>query len=150
MRGFEFRETMAGSFHLDPPHGDGRARPFSFTVRARSRGLVSFLRNREVTLEGAVEAEGLADHRPIRGTLGLDPLRTGTLPYALEFTDNDGRPYRFVGKKTLTPGDPVQSMTVLPGVLVGPDGVEVGKALLRFDLRSDLGRFLASFRLQPV
>jgi hypothetical protein len=144
MGGFEFRETMAGTFHLaSQPE---RERPMSFTVRARARSILSFLRRREVEIEGEVDAEGFADHRHLRGTLGLDIVRTGTMPYAFQFTANDGKPYSFIGKKTLTVRDLAQSMTVLPGSIVGEDGAEIGSALLRFDLRSDLVKFLSSFR----
>jgi hypothetical protein len=41
----------------------------------------------------------------------------------------------------------VESMTVLPGAILDASGKAAGEALLRFDLRSDLGRFLRSFRL---
>lgn len=144
LRGFEFCETMAGSFHL--VSAPSEERPMSFTVRARSRGLLDFLRRPEVDIEGEIDAEGFADHRYLSGRLGLDIARTGTLPYAFEFTANDGRRYAFAGRKTLRAGDLVQSMTVLPGILVGDGGAVIGEALLRFDLRSDLLRFLRSFR----
>jgi hypothetical protein len=141
---FEFRETMAGSFHL-LSHPDDE-RPMSFTIRARSRPLLSFLRRPVVEIEGEVDAEGFADHRHLRGSLGLDVLRTKTMPYAFRFTANDGAIYSFIGKKTITPRELALSMTVLPGSIVDEEGREVGRALLRFDLRSDLGRFLKSFR----
>ncbi|MGK4009266.1 hypothetical protein WMF31_42090 [Sorangium sp. So ce1036] len=144
MPGFEFCETMAGSFHLVESPADER--PMSFTIRARSRGLRKFLRRPEVEIEGEIDAEGFADHRYLSGRLGLDVARTGTLPYAFEFTANDGRRCAFAGRKTLRAGDLLSSMTVLPGVLVTDGGAVIGEALLRFDLRSDLLRFLRSFR----
>lgn len=144
MRGFEFCETMAGSFHLVESPADER--PMSFTIRARSRGLLDFLRRPEVEIEGEIDAEGFADHRYLSGRLGLDLARTGTLPYSFEFTANDGRRCAFAGRKTVRPRDLLASMTVLPGVLVGDGGAVLGEALLRFDLRSDLLRFLRSFR----
>jgi hypothetical protein len=144
MSGFEFRETMAGTFHL--ASRPSVERPMSFTVRARARSLLSFLRRPEVEIEGEVDAEGFADHRHLRGTLGLDVVRTGTLPYDFQFTANDGKPYKFIGKKTVTVRDLAQSMTVLPGAIVDESGAEIGSALLRFDLRSDLIKFLSSFR----
>ncbi len=144
MAGFEFYETMAGSFRL---RGDGRDRSMSFTVRARSFTWASFLRRPEVDIEGEVDAEGFADHRHLRGTLGMDPLRTRTLPYAFRFTANDGAPYAFAGTKVIRLGRLVESMTVLPGAILDAGGATVGEALLRFDLRSDLARFLKSFRL---
>ena len=83
-------------------------------------------------------------------------LRTQTLPYAFRFTANDGAPYFFTGQKTLRVAHLVESMTkVLPGAILdavhgetqSTPGKVVGEALLRFDVRSDLARFLRSFRL---
>jgi hypothetical protein len=144
MSGFEFHETMAGSYRLgDDSPAD---RPMSFTIRARSGSLWAFLRKPEVAIEGEVDAEGFADHRHLRGTLGMDAVRTGALPYAFEFTANDGRRYVFEGKKTLSATRLAESMTVLPGAIKDDRGAEVGRALLRFDLRSDLLKFLRSFK----
>lgn len=143
MSGFRFQETMTGSYRL---HADAADRPMAFTLRARSATMRSFLRRPEVTVEGELDAEGFADRRPLRGTLGMDPLRTGILPYSIEFTANDGRRYTFEGKKTLSLRHLAESMTVLPGALLDDQGLEVGRALLRFDLRRDLLRFLLSFK----
>ncbi|MCK6587702.1 MAG: hypothetical protein HUU21_18215 [Polyangiaceae bacterium] len=146
MTGFEFRETMSGSFHLLSAPEDER--PMSFTIRARARSMLSFLRRPEVEIDGEVDAEGFADHRRLSGTLGLDVVRTGTLPYSFRFTTNDGKPCVFEGKKTLSARELAHSMTVLPGSLLDETGTEIGRALLRFDLRSDLMKFLSSFRLR--
>ena len=144
MAGFAFYETMAGAFRLlDEP----RDRAFSFTIRARSLPFARFLRRPEVEIEGEVDAEGFADHRYLRGTLGMDPIRTGILPYAFQFTANDGASYSFAGKKTIHVASIVESMTVLPGGIFDARGAQVAEALLRFDARSDLRRFLSSFKL---
>jgi hypothetical protein len=144
MAGFQFHETMAGSFHLLSAPGEERA--MSFTIGARSEPLRKFLRERVVEIEGEVDAEGFADHRYLRGSLGLDLLGTGTLPYAFEFRANDGAAYSFRGKKTIVAGRFLESMTVLPGRILDAGGALFGQALLRFDLRSDLLRFVKSFR----
>lgn len=144
MSGFEFRETMAGSFHYVAAPNEEH--PISFTVRAKSPPLLRFLRHPEVEIEGEIDAPGLADHRYLRGTLGMDVLRTGTLPYAFRFTGNDDKPYVFEGKKTYAVSELVESMTVLPGVIKDEAGGEIARALLRFDARSDLFKFLKSFR----
>jgi hypothetical protein len=143
MSGFEFRETMAGSFRL---RGE-RERAMSFTVRARSPRWRAFLARPDVELEGEVDAEGFADHRRLRGTLGLDMIRTRTMPYAIHFTANDGAAYSFVGEKTLRVSRLVESFTVLPGAILDAGGAAVGQAWLRFDLYGDLAGFLRSFRL---
>jgi hypothetical protein len=144
MSGFVFQETMSGAVRL---LGEGRERAMSFSVGARSRPWESFLRRREVEIEGEIDVEGFADHRHLRGTLGMDLLRTATLPYAFEFVANDGARYAFAGTKKVRLDALVHTMTVLPGEVRDAAGALVGEALLRFDVRSDLGRFLRSFRL---
>ena len=130
MSGFEFSETMAGSYHLLEAPNDER--PISFTIRARAPSWLGFLRRPEGEIEGEVDA-------------GMDVIRTRTLPYAFEFTSNDGRACRFEGKKTIHAGELTISMTVLPGSIVA-GGEEVGRAVLRFDLQRQLWPFLRSFR----
>lgn len=145
MRSFEFHETMSGTFRLS---GDAELqRPMTFTIRARSRSFLQFLKHPVVEIEGEVDAAGFADHRYLKGTLGMDLLRTGELPYEFQFKGNDGQSYTFSGKKTVSARDFVSSMTVLPGVLKNEAGAEIGSALLRFDVRSDLIKFLRSFQL---
>ena len=144
MSAFEFRETMAGSFHLTAePLVE---HPISFSVRARSRRLLRFLISPVVEIEGEIDAPPIATHRALRGTLGMDVLRTGTLPYSFRFEGDDGKSYVFEGKKTYSLTEIVESMTVLPGVIKDDGGSEVARALLRFDARSDLFKFLKSFR----
>lgn len=143
MRGFEFSETMAGSYHFLSSPSDEH--PISFTVRARSGGLLQFWRTREVEIEGAIDAEGFADHRSLRGTMGLDVLRTGILSYSFRFQNNEGDDYAFVGQKDVDARRLAETMTILPGKLLR-EGKPVAQALLRFDLRNDLVRFVRSFR----
>ena len=143
MAGFEFFETMAGGFRLE----GAPERPMSFTIRARSKPLLAFARRREVEIEGEIDAEGFADHRHLRGTLGLDPLFTKKLPYSFSFKANDGADYSFVGQKTFGKGRLIEAATVLPGRIVDATGRTVAEALLRFDLRGDLASFLKSWRL---
>jgi hypothetical protein len=142
--GFEFCETMAGSYHLlAAPDAE---RPISFTIRVRSRPWLGFLRRREAEIEGEVDAEGFADHRLLRGTLDLDVLRTRKLRYAFEFNGNDGQPYVFRGEKVLELRKLARTISVLPGSIEGASGAEVGRATLRFDFQTQLLPFLRSFR----
>jgi hypothetical protein len=143
MAGFEFRETMAGSYELV---GGGAERPMAFTIVARTGPLRSFLRHPEAEITGEVDAEGLADHRPLRGTLTMDVRGEQTLKYLFRFTGNDGAAYVFEGTKHLDARELTESVTVLPGVIRAEGGEEVARAVLRFDLRRDLVRFLGSFR----
>jgi len=144
MLGFEFRETMSGSYHLDDTPDHERA--MSFTVRARVLSALRFARDRMAEIEGEVDVEGFADHRALRGTLEIDPLLGKKLRYAFDFRDNDDAPHRFVGQKDVEFLRLLDTMTTLPGEIFDRDGKRVGEARLRFDARSDLVKFVRSFR----
>lgn len=145
MIGLSFRETMSGAYHLcATPDID---RPMHFTVEARLRNLRSLLTNAVLDLRGEIVAEGFADHKAVSGTLCIDPVRGKVLVYQIRFEGNDGQSYSFTGRKTLSKGSIVQAMTVLPGGVHDASGAKVATALLRFDLRSDLFKFLGSYRL---
>ena len=150
MIGLSFRETMSGGYHLSSPDGGAASadRPMFFTVKVHLASLGSLLRTPLFEIEGAVFAEGLADHRPLRGTLNIDPVRAKVLVYMFRFEGNDGAQYEFQGRKTLGSGDLLHAMTVLPGTIHDASGKEVARALLRFDVRSDILKFLQSFRLE--
>ena len=146
MKAIEFRETMTGSYHLATRPREER--PMTFTIRARSQGgLRALLKGPEAEIEGEVDAEGFADHRYLKGLMNLDVLRTGKLRYSFQFDDNGGQHCAFAGEKTVRLDDLVETMTVLPGKLLGEGGDEIGQALLRFDLRGELLRFLRSFKV---
>lgn len=145
MIGLTFRETMSGAYHLSTsPDVD---RPMHFTVRASLPSLRALIGAPTLSIEGEVFAEGFAEHRALRGTLRIDPLRERVIAYDFDFEGDDGKAYAFRGKKDLSERNPLVAMTVLPGGLHDATGAEVGQALLRFDLRSDIVKFLRSFRL---
>lgn len=153
--GVTFTETMSGTWTGAAAGAGERAgappadeRPFSFTATARVElGLAQLLEQR-ASLEGTVRAEGLASDRPLRGRMIIAPLTRGIIRYEFDFSGDDGKPYRFAGQKDVRLHDLLRSMTTLPGAIADGAGVEVGRATVRFDLQSDLVKFLASFRPQ--
>ncbi len=145
MIGLSFRETMSGGYHLAASPAEDR--PMSFTVKVHLPTLRSFLTNAVCDIEGEVNAVGFADHKALRGTLCIDMVRGKVLVYQFRFEGNDGAPYAFNGRKTLGEGSLVEAMTVLPGAIHDEAGATVARALLRFDLRSDLFKFLKSYKL---
>jgi nucleoside-diphosphate-sugar epimerase len=143
--GFEFKETMAGTWR---PAQDGGERPFRFTVRARAESSRRFARDGLLDLEGRIEAGGLASGRPCRGTLDISWRKKRELAYDLDFEGDDGRAYRFSGKKLVSLLRPIETMTTLPGRLTDAvTGAEIGSALARFDLRRDLLSLVGSLDL---
>jgi hypothetical protein len=142
--GFSFHETMSGSYHLLGAPLVERA--ISFTLDARVEGLRQFLRDKLAKIEGEVIVEGFADRRPLEGTLALKLLGERRLAYSFNFRANDGNEYRLHGQKDVTMIALVDTMTTLPASLYDMTGKEIGRAVLRFDVRSDLVAFLRSWR----
>ena len=143
--GFSFRETMSGSYRLDA--APDRERAISFTIGARVHSIARFLRDHLADIQGEVDLEGFADHRAMRGTLEIDPLFGKKLRYVFSFESNDGEPCTFVGQKDVELQHLLATMTTLPAELFDGRGKRLGSARLRFDARSDLGKWLRSIRL---
>lgn len=143
MLGFFFRETMRGNFYLfDSPLEE---RALEFTLKVETRKLRRFLRDRTCSISGDVTAEGLAKKAKLDGTLAFRQRR---LPYDFSFTGDDGKAYRFRGQKDLSWFTPAESISTLPASILDESGTEIGRAVVRFDLRGDTGSFVKSFRLQ--
>ena len=140
MAGFQFTETMAGHYTHD-----GKELPISFSATARADSVWQFLKDRMATLEGVVEAEGLATSSPMHGTITIDPFIGRVIRYSFEFHAADGKAYRFEGQKDVTPTAPVASMTTLPAEITDEKGRRYAEALMHFEARHLLP-FLASWR----
>ena len=157
--GFELAESFSGSYYrLDQPLLDHGIR---ISLRLGVNGLRRFLRERRVEARGLIFAEGLAERAkegvPLEGTLTMKLFDEKRIPYDLSFEGDDGRQYRLRGQRDFFMHDAVDSLTILPAslyVVASPDparpdsplGVETGRALLRFDPKTDLGTFVKSFR----
>lgn len=144
--GFQFKETMTGTYHLLATPLDERA--ITFTIGAKVDGLRRFLKDKTASIAGEVDVEGFADKVPLEGTLGLKLLDERRLPYEFTFRGNDDREYRFRGQKDFTLIAVTDSMTVLPASLYDGEGNEIGRAILRFDMSHDLRSFLKSWKLR--
>jgi len=118
----------------------------SFTASARVHDVTRFMRDHVAEIEGEVDLEGFADHRALRGTMEIDPLLGRRIGYAFTFESNEGRRCRFQGEKTVEFLRFLDTMTTLPGEIVDEKGDRLGEAKLRFDARSDLVKFMRSFR----
>lgn len=140
--GFKFEETMAGTWRRS---GDPTPRAFRFTVEARAASTRKFARDGLLDLEGTIDAEGLATGRRCTGTLDISWRRKRELAYDLHFEGDDGKRYRFSGKKDVRLLRFVETMTTLPGKVYDDGGHPIGEALTRFDLRNDLLKFVGSY-----
>jgi hypothetical protein len=143
--GFELSEAASGSYYrLDDPLRDHAIR---FSLRLAVDGLRRFARERKLFAEGTVVAEGLAaEGRPIEGTLTWKLLDEKRVPYDLAFEGDDGRTYRLRGQRDFQVHAALESLTILPASLYDEAGVEIGRAVLRFDPKQELPLLLKSFR----
>jgi hypothetical protein len=142
--GFSFRETRSGTYWRRETPTEERA--IAFTIEARTNNLRRFARDKTWSIQGTIDAEGLASGSALKGTLAFRLLDERRLPYRFEFTGDDGSSYELSGQKEWSGLSPIDSMTVLPASVYDADGRELARATLRFDLRSDFVRWLKSFR----
>jgi hypothetical protein len=141
MSGFEFHEALVGSYERP----GAAPRPVALHLHARVEHLIQHLRDHKARVDGSIEAEGLAARAPLLGEMVIDPLRGGVIEYRFTFTGDDGRPYRFAGRKDVVKSAPVASLTTLRGEVHDEGDAIWATAELHFALRT-LPEFLASFR----
>ncbi len=137
-----FSETMSGTSEVL-----GEKEPFSFSIRARSKGTLRDLaRTKELAIEGVVSGPRFGEARPLSGTLVVDLFPGGRLAYAFDFVSKDGEPLHVRGQKRVRLLALRRTMTSLPGVITDAAGNEVALADVAFDMR-DLPSFLLSYRI---
>jgi hypothetical protein len=135
---------MAGTVRLG-----GESRPMRLELSADLPEVLRPWGDAEGTLRGRVHVPGWADDAAATGTLRVAPVAARRIRYRLAFTTAAGRSVRLDGWKSISYRHPVRSMTYLPATLTDEEGEVVGEAVLRFDVRRDLGRFLTGLRLPP-
>lgn len=148
MLGFELRESFSGSYYLlDEPLRDHALR---IDLELGAFGLRRFVRDRKVEATGRVFAERLAERTeggvPLFGSLTMKLFDEKRIPYDLSFEGDDRRTYRLRGQRDFFMHDAVDSLTILPASLYDDTGVEIGRAVLRFDPKTELPALLKSFR----
>ncbi len=143
--GFRFCEEMAGSYFVlsdGVPEHD-----VSLKLVGRTYGLRRLFREQRVHIEGLLDIAGFATNRPVRGSISLHSPADWRLIYEMTFAADDGRPYTFRGEKDIFWVSLLDSITTLPASVYDADGIEVGRASLRFDIRGDLINFIRSCRV---
>ena len=141
-----YRQTMSGSYwRLDAPTDE---RAITLKLEAEATEWSGFFVGRIWHLSGSIDAEGLASARAVDGTFGFRLFDERRLPYRLSFLGDDGRRYELSGQKEWSRFSPVASLTLLPVSLYDDRSEELGRAVLRFDWRSDWARWVKSFRVR--
>jgi hypothetical protein len=143
--GVSFHEWLTGSYwRLDAPM-DERAIDLALEARAPDLGIA--VRNRKWDLSGTLDAERLATHRAVEGSLATRVLDERRVLYRFSFAGDDGRRYELNGQKEWSSFMPFDSVTLLAASLYDGAGDEIGRATLRFDLRSDWARWVKNVRV---
>lgn len=145
--GFQFAETMAGTFELDGEPGSKH--PFRFEVRAVAESTRAHLKDGRADLQGIIYAAPLAASADATGTITIRPIGQRIIRYELAFTGDDGKDYELVGQKDIRWRSPLKTFTSLPAEILDEDHRRVGTAQTSFDLRAQGIRFLRSFRRAP-
>ncbi len=143
MRDFSFQETMRGTYR----EGSSAPRPIEFSITARVPDALQPRKAPVALIEGDVTAEGFATRRALTGSLELGVLFYKRMVYEFEFTDDEGRLCRFMGRKNVRALNLTKTMTELSGT-IEREGVVFASADLKFDARNDLLPFVLSFRLR--
>jgi len=146
--GFELAESFSGSYYrLDEPLRDHGMR---ISLRLGVNGMRRFLRERKVEAKGTLYAERLAEREPggvpLHGSLTMKLFDEKRIPYDLSFEGDDGLRYRLRGQRDFFVHAAVDSLTILPASLYDHAGLETGRAVLRFDPKTNLGALVKSFR----
>lgn len=146
MMHLELRHRLRGTWHrVEEP---GVERPFEFVVRVAFDRLSDVLGHATARLEGHLVALGLTGGAACKGTLVLGSLvREGSIEWSLHFYGDDGVSYRFDGRSEVDLLALPRALTVLPGYVFDQEGREVGRVVLRYDWRGELGHTLRSARV---
>ena len=142
MAGFEFKETMAGTWR-SATGGDEKA--IEFTVTARAGRLLRHLFDRKADMDGRLRMAGFAEDVPLSGDMIVDPIFGKRIRYEFDFVADDGKRYHFAGQKDVRFLAVVRTMTTLPAEIMSSDGAVVARCDLKFDT-ADLPKFLGSIR----
>lgn len=125
--GLSFRLALAGSWAtLDRP---GEERPLTLTLQVEARDVVKLAIDPIADAQGELDAEGLADHRAVRGTIRSTPL-AGALAYELRFAGNDGEELRLRATSDADPLHPLRSLATAVGSIFAGER-EIARVVLR-------------------
>jgi hypothetical protein len=142
--GFQFAETMSGTFELDA--APGQKHPFKFEITAQAESTLAHLRDGKAEVRGVLTAPPLAASTDVEGTITIRPIGQRIIRYELSFFGDDGRGYELVGQKDIRFRSLRRSFTYLPAEILDEDHRRVATCETEFDLRHDWFSFLRSFR----
>ncbi len=142
--GFQFAETMAGTFELDAQ--PGVQHPFRFEVTAHADSVRKHFTDGKAELRGVVRAPPIAAAADAEGTITIRPIGQRIIRYELSFIGDDGKQYEMVGQKDISWRSPLRTFTELPAEILDEEHRRVATCKTTFDVKNDLWSFLRSFR----
>lgn len=141
---------LRGHFHLfEAPLVD---RAVDCDLVLSLEGMRQSLLRREGRVTGSISAEDLAHGRPMEGSLTYREASEGQVLVTAHFSGDDGlddgppRSYTLRGFVEVLPVAPLATATTMPFSLYSAEDEELGRGVLRFDLRGDSRRVLGSLR----
>ncbi len=143
MAGFRFREVLHGGFYMLAAPVDERPADMSLTIEVTD--LTAFAGNFTARLAGSLDLDGFAREGHTEGTLVVDP-EARRVTYKLPFRALDGSVHRLRGHKQLELLNLVDSFTLIRASIYDDAAYEVGRALLRFDVRGNWASLVRSLR----
>ena len=144
--GVMFRETFRGSYHrLDTPLAE-LAADVHLIVHVDDWRLL--VREGIARASGTVTLEGLTDRAELEGTMRFRLRSEKRVPYDLTFRSDDGSSCTLRARREPHPVSPLEVLTNLRFSVYDSAGLEIGRGMVRCDLRSDLKKTLGSIRLR--
>jgi hypothetical protein len=142
--GFEFAETMAGTYELDA--APGTKHPLRFDIHVHAPSTREHMKTGRARITGVVKAPPMAESADAEGTIIIRPLGQRIIRYELSFLGDDGKRYELVGQKDIQLRRLLHTWTHLPMEILDEGHRRVATCLTRFDYQKDWWSFLRSFR----
>jgi len=151
MIGMKVDEIMVGTHYF--ANGDVRRRPLIFSLTWGNKSLLRFLNPLSPEFlsseaKGMITVDGLVNKADCSGTLKLMYFQGRKIRYELEFQDDGGRRYRYVGEKVnIWPWNLHKTHVTCYGTIkeIATD-MEISRSVVHFPLR-ELVPFVLSTRL---
>lgn len=158
MLGFKLDELMTGTHHFTGNFtGKGEKngeRPLLFNITWGNGNLFQFLNpfSRQFFFNearGVITVDGLVNKADCTGTLHLLYFTQRKIRYELDFKDDDGRPYRYVGeKRNLWPWNLHKTHVTCYGTVTDlTSGSVISESVVYFPYR-ETPAFILSFRFR--
>ncbi len=154
MIGFKLDELMTGTHRFTDDRAEGGERPLLFHITWGNSNLLQFFNpcSRQFFFNqarGVITVDGLVKNANCTGTLHLLYFTQRKIRYELDFKDDDGHPYRYVGeKRNLWPWNLYKTHVTCYGTVTDLESNQVvSESVVYFPYRETLA-FIASFRLR--